>query len=99
MSTEHFGAALGIPQGDPLSMLAAAAFLRQWTSEMPKDDIFQKVFVDDRLMLSNSNQSLLDAFHATELWDERIAFRTRAKTCAFGNNAEAPTFGGWMLLK
>ena len=62
---------------------------------MPKDDIFQKVFVDDRLMLSNSNQSLLDAFHATELWDERIGFRTRAKTCAFGNNAEAANLW-WM---
>ena len=88
VSTEHFGTALGIPEGDPLSMLAAAALLGQRASEMPKDNISQKVFVDARLMLSNSNQSLLDAFHATELWDERIGFRTKAKTCAFGNNAE-----------
>ena len=55
---------------------------------MPTEDIFHKVFVDDRLMLSNCNQTLLEAFHATELWDERTGFRTRAKTCAFGNNSE-----------
>ena len=88
VSTDHFGAALGIPQGDPLSMLAAAALLGQWTREMLREDIFHKVFVDDRLMLSNCNQTLLDAFHATELWDERIGFRTRAETCAFGNNTD-----------
>ena len=88
VSTDHFGTTLGIPQGDPLSMLAAAALLGQWTCDIPREDIFHKVFVDDRLMLSNCNQTLLNAFHATELWDERIGFRTRAKTCAFGNNAE-----------
>ena len=88
VSTDHFGTTLGIPQGDPLSMLAAAALLGQWTREMPTEDIFYKVFVDDRLMISNCNQTLLEAFHATELWDERIGFRTRAKTCAFGNNSE-----------
>ena len=95
VSTEHFGTALGIPHGDLLSMLAAAAFLGQWASEMPTENIFQKVFVDDRLLLSSSNQSLLDAFHATELWDERIGFCTKAKTCAFGNNAEAANLW-WM---
>ena len=76
-------------------MLAAAALLEEWANEMTKENIFLKVFVDDRLMLSNSNQSLLDAFHATELWDERIGFRTKAKTCAFGNNAEAANLW-WM---
>ena len=85
---ESFSATLGIPQGDPLSMLAAAALLGQWTTQMPQDDLFNKVFVDDRLMLSNSDHALLDAFHATELWDERMGFTTKAKTCAFGSNAE-----------
>ena len=85
---ESFSATLGIPQGDPLSMLAAAALLGQWTTQMPQDDLFNKVSVDDRLMLSNSDHALLDAFHATELWDERMGFTTKAKTCAFGSTAE-----------
>ena len=86
--TQHFGATSGIPQGDPLSMLAAAALLGQWTLEIPSDNVFAKVFVDDRLLLSGCGESLLQAFHATELWDSRIGFRTRAKTRAFGNNCE-----------
>ena len=78
---------IGIPQGDPLSMLAAATLLGQWTLELPRHNLFAKVFVDDRLLLSHDNDVLLQAFHTTEFWDERLQFRTTAKTIAFGTNS------------
>ena len=65
ISKNSFKAAIGILQGDPLSMLAAAAMLGEWTKEIPHDHIFSKVFVDDRLMISNNNQKLQEAFHVT----------------------------------
>ena len=77
---------IGIPQGDPLSMIAAATLLGKWTLELPRHNLFAKVFVDDRLLLSHDNDVLLHAFHTTEFWDERLQFRTKAKTIAFGNN-------------
>ena len=77
---------IGIPQGDPLSMIAAATLLGKWTLELPRDNLFSKVFVDDRLLLSHDNEVLLQAFHTTEFWDQRLQFKTRAKTIAFGNN-------------
>ena len=86
VSKHAFGASVGIPQGDPLSMLAAAARLGEWTREIPHDHIFAKVFVDDRLMLSTDSQRLQQAFHATQFWDGAFGFQTEAKTVAFGNN-------------
>ena len=86
VSKHAFGASVGIPQGDPLSMLAAAAMLGEWTREIPHDHIFAKVFVDDRLMLSTDSQRLQQAFHATQFWDGAFGFQTEAKTVAFGNN-------------
>ena len=77
---------IGIPQGDPLSMIAAATLLGKWTMELPRGNLFSKVFVDDRLLLSHDNEVLLQAFHTTEFWDQRLHFKTKAKTVAFGNN-------------
>ena len=77
---------IGIPQGDPLSMITAATLLGKWTLELPRDNLFSKVFVDDRLLLSHDNEVPLQAFHATEFWDQRLQFKTRAKTIAIGNN-------------
>ena len=34
-SKESFYATNGVPQGDPMSMIAAAALLGQWTLEIP----------------------------------------------------------------
>ena len=90
-----FKAAIGIPQGDPLSMLAAAAMLGEWTQEIPHDHILAKVFVDDRLMMSNNNQKLQEAFHATQFWDGALEFQTQAKTVAFGNNSDSDNL--WWL--
>ena len=56
VSKTGFRSSLGILQGDPLSMLAAATMLGEWTNEIPHDNIFAKVFVDDRLMLSSNSQ-------------------------------------------
>ena len=88
ISKSGFKATIGIPQGDPLSMLAAAALLGEWTKEIPHDHVLAKVFVDDRLMLSNNNLKLQEAFHATQFWDGALKFQTQAKTVAFGTNAE-----------
>ena len=67
-------------------MIAAATLLGKWTLELPRDNLFSKVFVDDRLLLSHDNEVLLQAFHTTEFWDQRLQFKARAKTIAFGNN-------------
>ena len=95
ISKNGFKAAVGIPQGDPLSMLAAAALLGEWTREIPHDHILAKVFVDDRLMLSNDNSKLQEAFHATQFWDGTHEFQTQAKTVAFGTNPECENL--WWL--
>ena len=70
---------IGIPQGDPLSMIAAATLLGKWTLELPRDNLFSKAFVDDRLLLSHDNEVLLQAFHATEFWDQRLQFKNTSK--------------------
>ena len=88
VSKTDFGASLGIPQGDPLSMLAAATMLGAWANEMPHDEVFAKVFVDDRLMLGSNSQQLQQAFHTTQIWDSSFDFKTEAKSVAFGNNAD-----------
>ena len=85
---ESFRATNGVPQGDPMSMIAAAALLGQWTLEIPSDAAVNRVFVDDRLMLSANNAELHEAFLTTQLWDHQLRFVTEKKTCAFGNNAE-----------
>ena len=95
VAKKGFGASVGIPQGDPLSMLAAATLLGEWTYEIPHDEVFAKVFVDDRLMLSSSSQQLQQAFFTTQIWDGSFDFKTEAKTVAFGNNAEADNL--WWL--
>ena len=46
-------------------------------------------------MLSNNNQKLQEAFHATQFWDGALEFQTLAKTVAFGNNPEADNL--WCL--
>ena len=87
IATVGFHSAKGLPQGGPLSMLAAAAFLGKWTNEMPNQNLLAKVFVDDRLLLGFCNESLLLAFHTTELWDTHHGFSTCAKTTAFGTSS------------
>ena len=70
-------------------MLAAATMLGAWANEIPHGEVFAKVFIDDRLMLSTNSQQLQHAFHTTQFWDSSFHFKTEAKTVAFGNNAEA----------
>ena len=86
ISQTGFKANIGIPQGDPLSMLAAAALLGQWTLQIPRQHLLAKVFVDDRLLLGENFEILLNAFHTTQFWDQDLGFRTQNKTVAFGNN-------------
>ena len=84
--TESFGCDIGVPQGDPVSMLAAASLLGLWTAQLPREPTLARVFVDDRLLLSSDQAHLLECFHTTEFWDEQHGFLTHFKTVAFGNN-------------
>ena len=95
INKDGFNAAAGIPQGDPLSMLAAAAMLGEWTKEIPHDHILAKVFVVDRVMLSSSNQKLQEAFNATQFWDDALDLRTQARTVVLGTNLESDNL--WWL--
>ena len=81
----------GIPQGDPISMFAAAAALGLWLDSLykipaaPSSEAW--VFVDDRLLVSKvSPQSCWAqaAFSHTEFWDSSWRFVTRPKTVCFG---------------
>ena len=81
----------GIPQGDPISMFAAAAALGLWLDSLykipaaPSSEAW--VFVDDRLLLSRSSPRgcwAQLAFSHTECWDSSWKFITRPKTVCFG---------------
>ena len=63
--------------------------LGAWANEIPHGEVFAKVFIENRLMLSTNSQQLQHAFHTTQFWDSSFDFKTEAKTVAFGNNAEA----------
>ena len=52
ISPDGFRPGRGIPQGDPLSMLVAAAALGQWATRIPTQLKVNHVFVDDRLFMT-----------------------------------------------
>ena len=85
--TESVSCARGVPQGDPMSMLCAAACLAGWIESLnPYTTVTPKVYVDDRILLSNqSHEELCDAFLQTQAWDNARGFSTRAKTVAFNS--------------
>ena len=80
----------GIPQGDPISMLAAAAALGLWLDDLnripPSPSAEAWVFVDDRLLFQEVEElgsTLQDTFTLTCQWDAAWAFNTRPKTVCF----------------
>ena len=80
----------GIPQGDPISMLAAAAALGLWLDDLnripPSPSAEAWVFVDDRLLFQEVEElgsTLQDKFTLTCQWDAAWAFNTRPKTVCF----------------
>ena len=81
----------GIPQGDPISMLAAAAPLAVWLTDLevipPSPKATAWVFVDDRLLAEEHDGPttwLQEAFSLTNSWDSSWGFSTRPKTVCFG---------------
>ena len=78
----------GVPQGDPMSLIAAAALLGQWTLEILDSSVFNRFFVDDRLMLADDNEAIHEAFLTTQLWHFQMDFVTDKKAYASGNNHE-----------
>ena len=91
-----FKAAIGIPQGDPLGMPAAAALLGEWTRGIPHHHLLAKVFVDGRLMLSNNNQKLP---MPAKFWDGALEFQSQAKTVAMVITLSLTICGGLMLMR
>ena len=79
----------GIPQGDPLSMVVAAAVLGRWVDDLPRELTISHVFVDDRLLIDSSSAALQELFDLTQRWDRDHYFDTKPKTRAFGTNPPA----------
>ena len=97
IADRHILADRGIPQGDPISMLAAAAALGIWLKELeripsnPSTEAW--VFVDDRLLFEDAedpHSSLQEKFNFTCSWDEAWSFNTRPKTISFSFGKHAP---------
>ena len=86
ISIDGFKPGRGIPQGDPLSMLVAAAALGQWAARIPTPLKVNHVFVDDRLLLDDCHSKLQGVFDFTRNWDREHCFNTLPKTHAFGTN-------------
>ena len=86
ISIDGFKSGRGIPQGDPLSMLVAAAALGQWAARIPTPLKVNHVFVDDRLLLHDCHNKLQEVFDFTQKWDRENSFNTMPKTHAFGTN-------------
>ena len=88
----------GVPQGDPISMLSAAACLSKWLHNLysiPNELEFEGwVYVDDRLLVSGlysreDDDIFQHLFASIEAWDESFGFRTRPKSRQFSVNGPA----------
>ena len=85
----------GVPQGDPISMLSAAACLSRWLHNLysiPDELEFEGwVFVDDRMLLAGLyTREDVDIFQhlfaSIETWDDTFGFNTRPKSVQFSVN-------------
>ena len=97
--THHFGATSGIPQGDPLSMLAAAALLGQWTLE-----IHQIMFLPRYLLMPGSFLAVVVSlfcklFMLRSSGTVELAFAPEQKLVHLAIIAKMTIFGGWMPRK
>ena len=88
----------GVPQGDPISMLSAAACLSKWLHNLysiPNELEFEGwVFVDDRILVSGlynreDGDIFQHLFSSIEAWDESWGFKTRPKSTQFAVNGPA----------
>ena len=88
----------GVPQGDPSSMLSAAACLSKWLHNLysiPNELEFEGwVYMDDRLLVSGlysreDDDIFQHLFASIEAWDESFGFRTRPKSRQFSVNGPA----------
>ena len=86
VSCRGFRSGKGIPQGDLLSMLVAAAASRQWADRIPQQSRLNHVFVDDRPLLHDAPDEFCEVCNFTQIWDSEHKLNTKPKTLAFGTN-------------
>ena len=74
----------GLMQGCPLSPLAAACFMRIWSSQVVRQGVKALSFVDDRLMRARRRDvhQLLAAKRSSDLFDQACGFVCRSSKCA-----------------
>ncbi len=53
-----YAAEAGLPQGDPLSMMAAAIVMKPWAAMMREDGMTPYLFVDDILLMGREEQEI-----------------------------------------
>ena len=78
----------GIPQGCPISMLAANCIMALWALQMRDHPVKVHTFVDDRIITATQPQQLQDAVLATEHFDDQNGFYARKKSTAWTTSKE-----------
>ena len=76
---------VGIPQGDPLSMLFAALILRAWAQMMVEEGVTPFLFVDDMMVLAEHEEEeeamkkFVRSLEKTHRYLEMMGAKTAAK--------------------
>ena len=83
---ESYCVTRGIPQGCPLSMLAANGLMTHWAESIPRGPVTIRAFVDDRLLSSNDFEALQAAVWKTESFDATQGMYAKEKTIAWSSH-------------
>ena len=70
----------GVPQGCPLSMIAANGVMAHWLASLTPSSVCTRSFVDDRLLASRSLDELQHAVWETQTFDFKHGMFTKIKT-------------------
>ena len=70
----------GIPQGCPLSMIAANGVMAHWIASLTPTTVCTRSYVDDRLLAARQLEDLQQAVWETQKFDNKHGMYTKAKT-------------------